>query len=150
MNGNHPTDPLIPEGADPTSEEKLETTESAIDSRNLLSEILSLSESGRDPARLRQLRQTLDAHLLQQVNQALALSHKRDPSTVLEFEEIEKARLQAFKLAITRTDLTIPEALFLHKSNTETMAQLRQSLLAQKEAIERRLQPGKRRHSLPR
>ena len=150
MNDNHPTAPLTPESTDPTSVGKRETTEPAIAFRNLLSEILSLSESGRDPARLWQLRQTLDVHLLQQVNKALALSHKRDPSTVLEFDAIEEARLQAFKLAITRTDVTIPEALFPHKSNTETMAQLRQSLLAQEEAIERQLQPGKRRHSLPR
>lgn len=150
MNNNHPKDPLTRESTDPSPEEKLGTKEHPIDLRNLLSEIHSLAESGQDTARLCHLRRTFYTQRLQQINQALALFGWRDPSTVLECEEIEEAHLRALELAITRTDLTIPEALFLHKSSTETTEQKRQLLLAQKEALERRLQPGNRRHGLPR
>jgi len=144
MNGNS-SDPLSPEGPAPTSEEKLRTSEATVDLRNLVSEIRALSESGGDPARLWQLRQTFNAHRLQQINQILTLVDRMDRSRVPDFEQIQGAHMKAIELATTRTDLTIPEALFLHKSTTEATERERQSLIAEKEAIEAQLEPGKRR-----
>ena len=150
MNNKRPTALPSPEGTASTSKNKPENSESDIEIQKLLSEIRLLSESGRDPARLWNLKQTRDKHYLQEINKALALFPKPDQSGWPEFQEMEQARLQSHQVAIARTDLTVPEALLLYQSNTEAVEQHRQFLLAQKETLERRLHLGKRRNGLRR
>jgi hypothetical protein len=126
-----------------TSAENLEDMESDSEVRELESEICSLLQSGEDASRLWQLRTKRDSHILRVLNQALAVFRAHDQKRLVEFGKIQESYLRALKFAITRTDLTVPEMLFLHKMGTEGFEQ--QDLLAHKEAIEGRLQFGKRR-----
>jgi len=119
--------------------------ESDSELRELESEIRSLQQSGEDadPSLLWELRKKRDSYTLRVINQALAVFRADDQKRLVKFGKIQESYLRVLKFANARTDLTVPEMLFLHKMGTEGFEQ--QDLLAHKEAIEGRLQFGKRR-----
>ena len=108
----------------------------------LIQEIIALVESGENPARLREL--LGERH--QQIEAQLALGPQPDLLRLLEWRATQLDVIQPFQQAIHRTDLTMPELLFLHKMAQRTIDQLRTSLIAEKEMMERMRAPGRRRH----
>ncbi len=123
--------------------DKRENTEPESELRKLESEIRSLLQSDGDPAQLWKLREKWDLHYLRLLNPALA-QYRRTQESVRGLIEVQESGLRTLEVALTRTDLTIPELLLLEKTFTRLLNQKRRSLVAQKKAIERRLHIGNR------
>jgi hypothetical protein len=137
-----------PNSADPSTEStaKDPATEIMSHVRDLISNIARLSRSGEDPGRLSDLKRELDDFQLRQIELGLSLfERKSDPAGLREREEAVAAANQPYNLALRRTDLTVPELIFLYKWNEKILEEMRKSLLADKEAIERRRFPWMRR-----
>ena len=137
-----------PNSADPSTESaaKDPTTEMMTYEQDLISNIARLSRSGEDPDRLSDLKRELDDFQLRQIELGLRLfERKSNPAGLRECAEAVAAVNQPYNLALSRTDLTVPELIFLHKWNEKILEEIRKSLLADKEAIERRRFPWMRR-----
>jgi len=109
----------------------------------LIQEIIALVESGENPARLRDL--LGERH--QQIEAQLALGPQPDLVRLLEWRATQLDVMQPFQQAIHRTDLTMPELLFLHEIAERTRDQLLKSLTVEKELVEWMRRPGKRRYA---
>jgi hypothetical protein len=115
---------------------------------DLVCEIQRLAKSGGDPGRLWRLRAQFKAERLRQIEAHLqAIDPPPNLESFGQSQQLLAATTQAFAEAVTRTDLTVPEALFLEKSSASTRHQLRDALLAEKEALAEPKRHRKRRVS---
>jgi hypothetical protein len=146
MNKANPGQPPSSTGPSAESTAKDRETELEVYLRHLIGEIFRLARSGQDPARLSKLEREFDDFRLWQVERGLALLERGpDLASLLEWHESAEARKQPYHLALRRTDLTVPELIFLKKLTEQNLEESRQALLAEKESIERERHPGRRR-----
>jgi hypothetical protein len=116
----------------------------------LLSEYRRRRQAGEDPARLSEVEEELYKCRLREIEEGLAsIARRPGLRTLFELEAGLEDALQPYELATCRTDLTVPELLFLKKLRIQEREEIRQALLAEQEELERRLYPGKRRKGPP-
>jgi len=112
---------------------------------DLLREIILLSESGQNESRLRQLILALEGERLRQIDKDLAMLNEHDLSMRFELKENCAEVIRPLKAALSRTDLTIPEIIFLANFSGRQIRQEQKNLFAEKERIEQKRRPGTRR-----
>jgi hypothetical protein len=104
---------------------------------NLAREIQRLDQSGDDPGRLWQLRAAFKAERLRRIEaKLLAVGPHPNLETLAPSQQLLVATIRGFEAALTRTDLTVAEALFLEKMTTTARRLLQKALLAEKQAID--------------
>jgi hypothetical protein len=115
---------------------------------DLVCEIQRLAKSGEDPGRLWRLRAQFKTERLRQIEAHLqAIDPPPNLESLGQSQQLLAATTQALAEAVTRTDLTVPEALVLEKLSASTRHQLRDALLAEKEALAEPKRHRKRRVS---
>lgn len=112
---------------------------------DLVREFNSLSESGKNEARLRELRRAIDAERLRRIDKALTILEKDEASRLPELTQICTEFSQALKAETKRTDLTVPEELFLSKLIAQQIREEEKRLLTEKDRIVRNYLPAKHR-----
>ncbi len=117
--------------------------------RALLEEIHALEQSGADPGKLRCLLKAVDAERVRHIEELLAQEEEQALPTALQAKQVCLEFTRCLQTAMSRPDLTVPEMLFLAKRHQRNHRELVNSLVREKESIERRLRPDVRRHRGP-
>jgi hypothetical protein len=98
-------------------------------------EILNLPRSDENMARLRELRVAFDAEQLRQLNGFLETERRQSSLRRIEAEETLAKIMRPFDEARNRTDLTVPEMLFLAQLQRADTARLMKSAAEEKKQL---------------
>jgi hypothetical protein len=109
-------------------------------------QILELMNRGEEADRVRELLTAIEAEPLRQLNEGLAMEAQQKMEQAIDLQLMAEGALRSFLAAVTRTDLTIPESLFLWRLITKEFDRMFELQLAAKQRIEAKLKPQKTRN----
>jgi hypothetical protein len=89
-----------------------------------------------------QLRSALEAKRVRQIDDLLVLDSDQALAALYEQRSTCLEIMQPFEKAMNRSDSTMPEMIFLAQIHQRNARQIRKSLAAEKEILERKRRPG--------